>query len=150
MQTVLTAPLTILGRELRTSNAEAFRTIPPFWGEFTATGSLGQIPDRLSDDLYAVYTNFANEGVDNTGIYSLVIGGLVAPDADVPDGLIKVTVPASERVIFPVHHGRNDLVGEQWQRIWAGPDLRQTYIADFERYAPDGTIEISIGVAPES
>ncbi|MEJ7840011.1 MAG: hypothetical protein WKF81_14450, partial [Thermomicrobiales bacterium] len=59
----LRAPLTIIGRQLRTANDVAASTIPPFWGEFEATGSVKQIPNRLSDDVYAVYTHFANEGV---------------------------------------------------------------------------------------
>ena len=143
----LTNSLTILGRELRTSNDEAFQTIPPFWGTFYGAGVIEQIPDRLSDDVYAVYTNFEHEGVDNLGMYSLVIGCLVDESTTGTDKLIAVSIPESKRTVFPVETGRPDLVGATWQEIWSRSDLAQTYIADFEHYAPDGTISISIGVA---
>lgn len=141
----LDAPLTILGRELRTSNDEAMQSTPPFWGEFEATGLLTQIPNRLADDVYAVYTNFANEGVGNTGTYSMIIGCAVQA-GEFAEGLISVTIPALPRVLFPLEHGRFDLVGAMWQEIWAMSDLKQTFVADFEHYATDGSIEISIGV----
>ena len=145
----LESPLIILGRELRTSNDVGFETIPPFWGAFYGYGGASQIPGRLSDDIYAVYTNFENEGVNNNGVYSLVIGCLVAADSSGTDGLIIVTVPVSDRVVFPVESGRPDLAGVEWQEIWAMTELGNTYLADFERYSADGSIEISIGVDSE-
>ena len=144
------APLTVAGIAIRTSNREADETIPPHWGAFFAGGGIGQIPSRLDDEVIAVYTAFENEGVDNDGDYTLVIGCRVPEGSPTPEGLSTVTVPASDRLVFPVQTGRPDLVGDAWQRIWALTDLQKTYVADFERYSPDGDIEISIGVrSPE-
>ena len=41
---------------------------------------------------------------------------------------------------------RHDLVGEAWRRIWEHAELDKAYLADYERYRPDGTIEICIGL----
>ncbi len=140
--------LHVIGIELRTSNDEAFSTIPAFWQRFSSEGGPARVPGRLSDEVYAVYTQFAQAGVDNRGVYSLVIGAAVPPEATVPAGLTRAVVPASRRAVFEVEPGRFDLVGEAWQRIWQRADLPKTFIAEYEHYAADGAIRISIGLAP--
>lgn len=136
----------VVGIELRTTNLEAMQTIPPHWQRFSAEGVLGHIKGRLSDEVYAVYTHFENAGSNNQGLYSLVIGTAVPASAGVPPGMVRVVVPASKRAVFAVEPGRHDLVGPTWMEIWGRTDLAKTYIAEFERYSPDGTIQISIGL----
>ena len=148
MQTVYQAhALHVIGIELRTHNGEAAQAIPPFWQRFSAEGTLQAIPHKLSPDVLAVYTHFAHAGVDNTGPYSLVIGAEVAPEAEVPDGMVRVVVPASQQALFAVPAGRHDQVGAAWQAIWQRHDLHKTYIADYERYGADGAIGIFVGIA---
>jgi len=141
--------LHVVGIELRTSNAEAHRTIPPHWQRFVAEAVLQSIPDRLSDEVYVVYTHYEHAGVDNAGIYSCVIGAAVPPAgvAALAPGLVRVVVPASRRVVLPVPGGRPDRVYETWQASWARQDLARTCIADHEHYRADGGIDLSIGVA---
>jgi predicted transcriptional regulator YdeE len=136
----------VVGIELRTSNEEAARTIPPHWERFGRETVLSRLPQRLSDDVYAVYTHFENAGRDNRGTYSLVIGAAVPASAAVPEGMTRASVPASRRAVFGVERGRHDLVAAAWQRIWDTP-LAKTFIADYERYGPDGEIEILVGIA---
>ena len=138
--------LHIFGIELRTSNTDAFQTIPPHWQRFGEEAVLAQIPGKLSDDVYAVYTHFENAGRDNNGSYSLVIGAQVHPDTPLPAGMARAVVPASARAVFPVEKGRFDKVGETWQTIWARSDLNKTFVADYEHYRPDGSIEVLVGV----
>lgn len=138
----------VVGIALRTSNDVADRTIPPFWGRFIAEGILQKIPGRVNDDIHAVYTRFVHPGVDNSGEYTFVIGAQVEPRQDAPDGMVKVTVPASTRLFFPVTMGRPDLVGERWVEIWNRQDLAKTFISEYERHAASGEIVISIGVEP--
>jgi predicted transcriptional regulator YdeE len=139
--------MTITGLPLRTSNDVAAETIPPHWGAFSARGGVQQVPARLDDEVFAVYTGFAHEGVDNSGDYTLVIGCRVPDGSPTPPGLATVVVPASHRVAFAVEPGRPDLVGRAWREIWTRDDLAKTFVADVERYSLDGNIEISIGVA---
>lgn len=140
--------LHVVGIALRTHNGEAFQTIPPHWGRFAQSGLAERLPQRLSDDVYAVYTHFQNAGVDNSGWYTLVIGHAVPSDTPSlpPEGLTHVVAPASRRAVFEVAQGRADLVGAEWQQIWQRTDLQKTTLADYERYQPDGTISIHIGV----
>ncbi len=136
----------VTGLELRTSNPEASRTIPPHWARFSSEGVLARIPGRLSDDVYAVYTHFEHAGRDNEGVYSLVIGAAVDPAAPVPAGLVSVAVPASARMVFAVEPGRTDRVASMWQTIWDFHERTKTFIADYERYRPSGEIDIFIGI----
>ncbi len=138
--------LRIIGIELRTSNHEAMRTIPLHWQRFTQDNVLAQIPGKLSDEVYAVYTHFEHAGVDNRGIYSLIIGAPVDSSEPVPPGMSHAVLPASPRAVFPVPQGRFDQVGPAWQAVWQRDDLPKTFVADCERYRTDGQIDILIGL----
>jgi len=139
--------LHVVGIELRTSNRDAARTIPPHWRRFAEERIAERVPARIGDAVYAVYTHFEHAGVDNDGAYSLVIGVAVpGASAQVPDGMLRVVAPASARAVFPVERGRFDLVGAAWQRVWQWNERPKTYVADYERYRADGEIELLIGV----
>lgn len=140
----------VIGIELRTRNDEAFRTIPGHWQRFTEEAVPAKVPGKLSDDVYAVYTNFQNAGRDNQGVYSLVIGVAAPAGAAVPAGFTRAVIPASPRAVFPVEKGRFDQVGEAWQAIWQRGDLGKTFIADYEHYRADGRIAILVGIEKEA
>jgi predicted transcriptional regulator YdeE len=146
----LAQALTVVGIELRTSNRVAAQTIPPHWQRFTQEGVLTHISGKRSDDVFAVYTHFENAGSNNLGLYSLVIGAAVLPDAPVPAGMVRVVVPASPRAVFVVDQGRFDLVGAAWQAIWQHSALAKTFIAEYEQYHVGGDITISIGLHPST
>lgn len=138
--------LRIMGIELRTSNGEAMQTIPSHWQRFTTEDVLARIPGKLSDEVYAVYTHFENAGVDNRGVYSLIIGAPVSSTQAVPAGMSHAVLPASPRAVFPVPPGRFDQVGAAWQDVWRRDDLPKTFVADCERYRANGEIHILVGV----
>ncbi|MDO9434485.1 GyrI-like domain-containing protein [Hydrogenophaga sp.] len=138
--------LRIIGIELRTANSEAMQTIPPHWQRFTQENVLANIPGKLSDEVYAVYTHFENAGLNNQGIYSLIIGAPVSSAQAVPPGMAHAVLPASPRAVFPVPKGQFDQVGPTWQEVWQRDDLPKTFIAECERYRADGQIDILIGL----
>lgn len=141
-----TQPIRIVGIELRTNNEEAFETIPGHWQRFYGEGVLQKIPNKISDDVYAVYTNFENAGRNNHGQYSLIIGAEVVAATEAPEGLVAAVIPASKRLVFQVEKGHPEKVGEKWQEIWSKGNLDNSYVADFERYRGSGDIEILVGV----
>jgi predicted transcriptional regulator YdeE len=149
-RTHLSQAITVIGIELRTTNAVAMQTIPPHWQRFTQEKVLDALPTKLGNDVFAVYTHFENAGSNNTGLYSLVIGAAVAPDTPVPVGMVRVVVPAAPRAVFAVEAGRFDLVGAAWQAIWAHTELPKTFIAEYEQYHANGEISISIGLVPST
>ena len=141
-----TEPTTMIGLELRTSNAEAFQTIPAHWQRFSAERVLDRITPRLTGGVLAAYTRFEHEGRDNEGTYSLVIGAAVPPGTPVPEGLTRVELPAQRCAVFEVERGRHDRVGEAWRMIWQQTDLPKSYRCEHERYDADGRIRIYVGL----
>jgi len=139
--------ITVIGIELRTTNADAMQTIPPLWQRFGQDGVQASIPAKVDGDVLAVYTHFEHAGLNNTGLYSLVIGAQVAPATPVPAGMVRVVVPASRRAVFAVPATRFDLVGAAWHAVWANTALPKTFVAEYERYHANGDISISIGLA---
>ena len=134
----------IVGIELRTSNNEAMETIPPFWGKFFAEGIQEKINGKVSNDVYAVYTNFENEGINNEGVYSMFIGVEVENFDDVPEGLVTTTIKKQNRLVFQVEDGKPENVGATWHKIW-GEVAEKTFIAEYEHYHKNG-IDIYIGI----
>jgi predicted transcriptional regulator YdeE len=143
---IQTQPITIVGLELRTNNDIANQTIPAHWEQFMTQAMLERIPNKLSSNIYAVYTNYEHEGVNNTGTYSLVIGAAVSSLEKIPPELSVVRLPASSYQVVSVPHGRPELVGESWVEIWKEDTSARTFIADFERYQADGRIDILLGI----
>ena len=141
-----TQAIRIIGLELRTSNDEAMQSIPPHWQRFFAEGVLARIPDKCSDTVFAVYTHFENAGLNNQGLYSLIIGAEVSADAPVPAGLSHCVIPAGKRAVFEAPTGQPEHIGETWQEVWSRSDLPKTFVAEYERYQADGRIEVWIGL----
>lgn len=141
----------IIGLPLRTDNTCAFETIPAHWQRFRAES----VPDRIASacgrDLYAVYARFENlDVVQGGGIaqlrYTLLIGLEVPAGSDAPPGLEAIELPAQTCAVFAVPDGQPQQVGASWQQIWARNDLARTFVADAERYRPDGRIDILVGL----
>lgn len=141
-----TEPIHVVGLGLRTSNERAFEDIPAHWGRFHQSGVLASIPDRVGEDLFGVYTHFEHPGIDNLGVYSLIIGARVNGASPAPPGLASTTIPAARRAVFPVDKGHPERVGERWRDIWASADIVKTYLCDHEHYKANGEIDIVVGI----
>ncbi len=141
-----TIPIKIVGIKMRTDNNKASEEIPPHWQKFFSEGIADKIPNKISKTIYGIYTDFENEGEDNKGIYSFIIGVEVKNFDNVPDGLDFVIIPKSAYQVFPV--GNNpEQIGEKWQEIWKHDfEKPRIFLAEFEKYYEDGNIDIFIGV----
>ena len=135
----------VIGIELRTSNEEAMETIPPLWDKFYSEGITQKIENRVSDEVYAVYTNFENEGLNNEGVYSLIIGVEVEDFESIPDGMTATTIEVQDREVFSVAEGKPENVGATWMDIWKRDDLKKTFVSEYEHYHAEG-IDVYIGV----
>ena len=136
----------VVGLPLRTSNREAARTIPPHWRAAADVGLLDPEKPDVSPGIYAVYTDYETPGDDVDGVYTLVIGRRTEVGSPVLPGQVTVTIPNSLREIVTVADARPESVYEAWVDVWARKDLTRDYRADYEYYAPNGSIHLSIGV----
>lgn len=141
----------IIGAELRTTNdnGRSFQEIPPFWENFMKNNSLGHIPNKLNEDVYVVYTHFENEGKNNQGLYSMIIGSAVTQNTIPPDKFTTVMIPSGDYRVFPVEKNRSDKVGDAWLEIWEIPASEKqnwSFVCEFECYKKTGEIDIFIGL----
>lgn len=136
----------VIGMEIKTSNDKAFEEIPMHWQKFMQESMMEKIPNKMSNDIYAVYTNFENEGKNNDGVYSFIIGARVSTLKEAPEAFVSTTIPKSKRRVYPVEKGHPEKVGEKWQEIWKATDIYKTYVADYERYKENGEIAVFVGI----
>ncbi|HET6528078.1 MAG TPA: GyrI-like domain-containing protein [Balneolaceae bacterium] len=100
------------------------------WQQFEAENIAGKIPDKLSDEIFAVYHNY--EG-DFTQPFSYFIGCKVAPNTKIPEGLNDLTI---SKGIFSKRTAKGkmpDCVADTWKEIW-NSGLQRAYQRDFEIY----------------
>ena len=140
----------VVGLPLRTSNREAARTIPPHWRAAADAGLLAPERSGVGPGIYAVYTDYETPGDDVEGVYTLVIGRRIEAGGPVPPGQVTVTIPNSTRDIVTLADARPESVYEAWVDVWARKDLTRDYRADYEYYAPDGSIHLSIGILSDT
>ena len=133
--------LTVMGIFTRASNATP-HLIGDLWRKAHAQGDAKAVAARQSDDLYCVYCEYDG---DYTQPYTVVIGCLVEPDAEVPEGMKKVTIDAGNFALFPVIMDHPLPGPTKWAEIWTVP-LNRRYQADYDLYGQHGKLTIHVGV----
>jgi predicted transcriptional regulator YdeE len=119
----------VIGINCRTSNAK--ETGPQLWGRFYSEDILSQIPNKVSNEVIALYCDY--EG-DYTQPYSVVIGCPVSSIDTIPEGMVAKTIPASSYAVFRAIGEHPKALIETWGNIWKQPKLERTYTGDFELY----------------
>ena len=139
----------VIGIKIKTSNQRAVQDIAQIWGRFFSEDIKNKIPNKLSGDVFAIYTEY--EG-DHSKPYSYILGCAVSSLGSIPDGMIGMTIPSAEYEVFIAKGKMPDAVVEVWQHIWQPEiDSKRSYKTDFEVYReygnPESTeVEIYIGM----
>lgn len=146
-----TTPIIVAGISIRTSNAKAFEAIPLHWKTFFEKQMLSTIPDRVNDDIYAVYTEYDKVPKNVEDIYGLgytfIIGAAVSRTDRLPSTLASTIVPATKRAVFPIEPGKPEQVGAEWQKIWQMQNLQRAFAPDYEHYSANGDINILVSLS---
>lgn len=139
MKRVTMEPFTVMGREVRTSNAR----------EMSGQGVIGQLWSKMNPDLgtpVAVYSEYAT---DKDGEYSYMLGVEINHDETLPLQFSKRTTEGGNYVCLKSEGPATpDLVVGLWRRIWAleeAGQLVRAYQTDFEIHTANG-LEIYVGV----
>jgi len=138
---------TIVGISIRTNNNEAAETIPQAWGKFYGENIADSIASKVSDDVYAIYTHFENEGVDNNGQYTFLIGVEVSSSDAVDEELDVISIPQGNYRRFDVPDNSAEQVFPTWMTIWPKTDIGKTFVCDYEKYSATGQISINVGTS---
>jgi len=121
----------VTGISVRTTNkdGQSNKDIGDLWTRFMAEGIAGQIPEKLSDDVYCVYTDYES---DYMGWYTAVIGCGVS-EAVAVDGLFTAMIPAGNYRVYKPEGEFPASVANTWMQIWEDGAGR-AYIADYDLY----------------
>lgn len=100
------------------------------WQEFEKESYEDKIPDKLSDEILAVYHKY--EG-DNTKPFSYFIGCKVKTETEVPEGMDSLIIAKGMYQKFNAKGKMPDCVANAWKEIWSS-NICRAYQADFEVY----------------
>lgn len=128
----------IIGITVRTDNSDIQKLthdMQSLWGKFIAENIVQQIPDKVDDAIYCVYTDYAG---DHTHPYTALLGCKVAAmalqSASLPTGLVAKQFAGGKYNKYLVKGNLLEgAVFAKWQEIWA-QDIPRAYTADFEVY----------------
>ena len=151
MSTEQKEPFYIVGISVRTTNEnqQAAKDIPALWQRFMSENIAEQIPNKLSNEVYAVYTDYES---DYTKPYTTIIGCKVNEIGTISEGLVvkKIEAPKYKKYVAKGDLA-NNIVYNKWLEIW-DEEINRAYTSDYEIYgakASDSTnaeVEIFIGV----
>ena len=151
MQTVKIEAFHLIGISIRTTNenGQSSKEIPELWQKFMSENILSQIPNKVSNKIYSLYTDYES---DHTKPYTAMIGCKVEDLSNIPNGMVgkyfnngtysKTTVKGDLM---------QGLIMEHWSKIFE-MNLDRTFVADFEVYGEkaqnpsDAEVDFYVGI----
>ncbi|GAB5565223.1 MAG: hypothetical protein Wins2KO_22860 [Winogradskyella sp.] len=130
METHTIQTFQVVGISTRTINkdGQSIKDIEKLWTTFWASDLKKMLPNRLTDDIYAVYTDYES---DQNGYYTLVIGYPVESMGNLPDGVVEITINKSSYQKFTSKGKMPNAVFNTWLEIWNDKELNRAYKSDF-------------------
>lgn len=133
MDTIKISSFHVIGISVRTTNenGQSAKDIPILWQKFMSEGILDQIPNKINNSLYCIYTDYEK---DHTKPYTTILGCKVENLNVVPNQMASKTI---EDISCQKFVAKGDLmrgaVYNEWVKIW-NSELERTFTADFEVY----------------
>lgn len=141
----------VIGIAVRTTNenGQSAMDIPKLWGTFFSENLMEQIPNKIDNTLYCLYTDYEK---DHTKPYTTILGCRVADLTRIPENMVGKTIGQNTYMRY-VAKGNlaQGVVFNEWVKIW-NSDLPRAYTTDFEVYgkkaqnADDAEVELFIAV----
>jgi len=124
--------LKIIGISIRTTNqnGQSAKDIEAIWTKFWGEKIQEQIPNKVNDNIYAVYTDYET---DFNGAYTTIIGLPVSSLEDIPKDFVGITIEKAKYQKFVSKGKMPEAVVNTWMKIWGNKELSQVraYKADF-------------------
>lgn len=126
--------ITLIGLKLPSKttnkNNQSMKDCGELWTRFEKEEIFSKIPNKLSDEVLAVYYNY--EG-DYTDPFSYFIGCKVQEDTELPNDLQRLTIPSKKYLKVTAKGEMPNCIANKWREIWDS-DIPRAYHADFEVY----------------
>lgn len=133
MDTIKIDSFHVIGISVRTTNenGQSAKDIPILWQKFMSEGILDQIPNKINNSLYCIYTDYEK---DHTKPYTTILGCKVENLNVVPNQMVSKTIEDTSCQKFVVKGNlMQGAVYNEWVKIW-NSELERTFTADFELY----------------
>lgn len=124
----------IIGISTQTTNKDnkAQQDLSNLWGQFFAESILDKIPNKVSNEILAIYTDYKS---DFTEDYTTIIGIPVSTLDEIPKGLIGREFQPDNFQKFTAKGEMPNAVVNTWIDIWnRDKELNRKYTYDFEVY----------------
>lgn len=120
----------VIGISTRTTNenGQSAKDIEALWSKFWGEEILNQIPNKLNDEIYAVYTDYES---DFTRPYTTIVGASVSSLENIPQGFVGITIEKASYRKFVSRGKMPEAVVNTWMEIWQNKELSRSYKADF-------------------
>lgn len=123
----------VIGISVRTTNenGQAMQDIPALWARFVEEQVAAQIPGKINEDLYCIYTDYEK---DHTRPYTTLLGCRVSSLEQIPKGMTGTTFNEGNYTRFTAKGNlAQGIVYNEWIKIWNTP-LDRAFTSDFEVY----------------
>src|ERR1700756_3559863 len=89
----------IAGISIRTTNkgGQSQKDIGELWGRFMSDNIAHKISGKVNDKVYCIYTEYET---DFMGEYTTILGFEVSKNANIPEGIVLKTIPASTYRVY--------------------------------------------------
>lgn len=124
----------IIGISTRTTNQnnQAQADLGNLWGQFFAQNIFEKIPNKLSNEVFAIYTDYKSNYTED---YTTIIGVPVSTLDEIPNGLIGREFQGENFQKFIAKGKMPNAVVDTWLAIWQkDKELNRKYTYDFEVY----------------
>ena len=133
----------VVGIQAQTSSVAeadpATAAVPALWRRFYAEELGGRIPGRApARTTCAVFSDYQDGGRR----FRCLVGAEVAGDGDLPAGMVAVTVPAGDYLVFAARGPMPGALAATWARIAEFFDhapMARAFTADLEVHYPAGS-----------
>ena len=126
--------LKIIGISVRTTNKNnrSAQDLGTLWGQFSAENIIEKVPNKKSNEIYSIYTDYKSDYTDE---YTTIIGVPVTTLDEIPDGLIGREFDAETFQKFIAKGEMPSAVVNVWLDIWErDKELNRKYTYDYEIY----------------
>ncbi len=153
MDTEIIEKFKVIGISTKTTNenGQASVDIEALWGQFWGEEIQKQVPNAISNNIYAIYTDYES---DYTKPYTVIIGLPVSTLEEIPECFVGITIEEAKYKKFVSKGKMPEAVVKTWQQIWQqNSNLNRAYKADFtihgEKYYDGDNAEVETFISVE-
>lgn len=124
-------PIVVVGIAQRVKNPKlAAIRIESVWADFLQQNYLEEIPTAIENAIYAIYTDY-----DDEGQFTFILGAAIEDPSFAPEGLVIHEIPAGDYALYQINGPMPETVQEHWQQFNVSDlEFERAYDTDFEKW----------------